>query len=115
METIDLEEIVYGMCCWCGRRLERDAPVVDFGATLASHDANLEKLLGCSVEIESGGTVVTAVVCETGSDAHEAGDDVLFIACGDACGNSTCDFLEGLDAIRLAPLSEETVRRKLNA
>lgn len=115
MGTIDLEEIVYGMCCWCGRRLERDAPVVDFGATLASHDANLEKLLGCSVEIESGGTVVTAVVCETGSDAHEAGDDVLFIACGDDCGDNTCNFLEGLDAIRLAPLTEETVLRKLRA
>lgn len=115
MGTIDLEEVVYDMCCWCGRRLERDAPVVDFGATLASRDQNLERLVGCSVEIEDRGTVVTAVVSESGSDAKEAGDDILFIACSDACGDSTCAFLERLDAIRLAPLTEETVRVKMRA
>jgi hypothetical protein len=113
MSEFDLEEIVYGMCCWCGRRLHRDEPVVDFGASLDLHGENLEKLLGCSVQIEKDGTVVTAVVCESGSDAKEAGDDVMFLACSEACGEFTIGFLEGLGSVPIAPLTEATVQAKL--
>ena len=115
MEKIDLEEVVFDMCCWCGRRLQRDEPVVDFGAKLAAHDHNLETLLGCSVEIENDGTVVMAIVCESGSEAKEAGDDLLFMACSDECAESTCDFMGGIRRIRLTRLSEATVRLKMKA
>lgn len=73
-------------CAWCTRRIEPNEEKFGFGAR-ASSQTNLDGKEGefISLDLALAQKTVVAMVVPEGSPAKEAGYDLMFVTCSQAC------------------------------
>lgn len=83
-------------CSWCGGAIPEGSEVVAVGAKLRGgiEVAPGGDGTGFYIPIDLGGRRLVAVVTGMASEAREAGNDLLFITCGEECAGVLCEALE---------------------
>lgn len=82
-------------CAWCNRRIEPDEEAFGFGAK-ASSQTDLRGKEGefISLDLALAQKTVVAMVVPEGSPAKEAGYDLMFVTCSQACAEDLKQALE---------------------
>jgi len=107
--ALNLDEIVFGLCSWCGRRIAEGEGVIPLGVPFDVEDD--AALIGKPIEFSVDGFLITGFLFPKDSEEKTEGFDIGLIACSDDCANRVME-CAGTREIKLKPLSEVAVLLK---
>ncbi len=84
-ETVEDEDALH-TCAWCNKRIAPNSEVFSLGAK-ARKGSDLKRYRGSSIRLplKHVDKVVPAMLAAPGSQAKKAGNDILFMLCGEQC------------------------------
>jgi hypothetical protein len=82
-------------CAWCGKRVSEDVEIFALGAR-ARAGVDLRDVEGTVISLSLGshGKTVHAIVPTNDSEAKQAGNDLMFVACSRRCAESLKEALQ---------------------